>query len=230
MHVFDASTAWISQGPDVYKTLNGGTSFPVHQINVPGFNMFFRNTDLGWTVSDGNINKTADGTNWVAQTSGTTEPFSDVFFLDDNNGWVLGNTWALKTTNSGTNWSASSLGNFYYASSICFSDINTGWIAIGQGTLKSTDGGNSWSLFTPEADRGEITQTYQIRFIDSNNGMLIGNIDGQPDRWFCYTNDGGNTWISQSFATSEIINQLDVVDMDTAYAVGRNGALVKISK
>ena len=215
----------------MHKTTNGGTSFLPGILGYETFCIFFLSPDLGWAVGrDGNISKTTDNATWPAQISGTTEGFNDVFFIDTNTGWVPGQSKVLKTTDGGATWVAHSIENFCYPTSICFSNSNTGWIAIGQGTLKSTDGGNSWSLFTPEADRGNIIGTYQIRFVDNMNGMLIGTIENQPNFWFCYTNDGGNNWISQPCSTIETINHMNVIDMNIAYAVGSLGTIIKISK
>ena len=67
--------------------------------------VFFTAADTGYVVGrDGTILKTTNGgTNWTAQTSGTTNVLNSIYFTDANTGYTVGEIGTiLKTINSGT--------------------------------------------------------------------------------------------------------------------------------
>ena len=52
---------------------------------------------------------------WLNQTSGTDEDLKSVYFVDDANGWVVGNMGTiLKTTDGGINWLIKPSGIYFY--------------------------------------------------------------------------------------------------------------------
>ena len=86
----------------------------------------------------GTILRTTDGgTNWILQTSGTTEILKSVFFTDADTGTAVGyGATILRTTNGGTNWFSQSSGisNSITLEDVYFLNANTGtavgWMVV----------------------------------------------------------------------------------------------------
>lgn len=130
--------------------------------------------------------------------------FYDVFFVDENNGWVAGlygdsdNTVGgivAHTNDRGNTWKIQLKGpKNVNLSNICFVNNSKGWIigisGLGQGALLHTEnGGQNWEWkiddsFFPVA----------INFVDSNEGWLIKNRHDSGYGKILHTQDGGETW------------------------------------
>lgn len=125
--------------------------------------------------------------NWISLSSGTFENLKDVFFLDVNTGWVVGNAGkVLKTTNYGQTWTTSVFPMSTTNNCVFFIDANTGFIGNANGNVyKSTDGGSTWIPY-PTGSSAEVTSI----FFTSENSGYIGNSSGQ----IRYTSDCGLTW------------------------------------
>ena len=81
------------------------------------------------------------------QTSGVSGELADVFFLDTNTGWTVGQDGViLKTTNAGQTWTRQTSGTTSYLNAVHFADVNHGW-AVGRdgNILKTGDGGITWT-------------------------------------------------------------------------------------
>jgi len=103
-------------GNKMYRSVNRGLDFTeTFSIDTPYVvkNIEFVNAKTGFVIGSstqynvikgGYIIKTTDaGINWIRQTSNTNIYTSDVFFLNENTGWVVGDSGlVLKTTTGGT--------------------------------------------------------------------------------------------------------------------------------
>ena len=103
-------------GNKIYRSVNKGLDFTeTFSIDTPyvARDLEFVNAKTGFAIGSstqynvikgGYIIKTTDaGINWVRQTSNTNIYTSDVFFLNENTGWVVGDSGlVLKTTTGGT--------------------------------------------------------------------------------------------------------------------------------
>jgi photosystem II stability/assembly factor-like uncharacterized protein len=68
---------------------------------------------------------------WVQQNSGTTETLHNLYFLNENLGWVCGfEGTILKTTDGGINWTSHNLGTLDDVHAIYFKDSQIGWADI----------------------------------------------------------------------------------------------------
>jgi photosystem II stability/assembly factor-like uncharacterized protein len=163
---------------------------------------------------------TQDG--WIQQTSGINNTLIDVFFTDQNNGWVVGaNGTILKTTDGGTNWIPCSSGTNNELHSVFFIDTEIGWSVGLNGTiLKSTDGGINWSSYPS----GIYNTLYSVFFIDQNNGWIAGGYT-----MFRTTNSGVD-WLTQSIGTDNYLQSVFFINQDTGWAGGRNLLFSKIFK
>jgi len=137
---------------------------------------------------------------WVAQTSGTTQRFRNIKAVDDNVVWACGNGGVVaRTVDGGTTWQLKTSPN---AGSINYGldalDSLTAWVtgtvggSVDVSIWKTTDGGITWtSQYNNPTGFGD-----GVRFFDANNGVYFGDPDPYPSgNWeLLTTTDGGTTW------------------------------------
>ncbi|MCX6121918.1 MAG: FG-GAP-like repeat-containing protein [Ignavibacteriales bacterium] len=174
-----------------------------------------------------NFKTTNDGISWVKQSSGTSDWLSSVDFIDENTGWVVGQTGditnvgsiILKTTDGGTAWISQSSGVSSWLFSVDFIDQSTGWTVGQSGTiLKTTNGGTNWI----SQSSGVSDWLRSVHFIDQNIGWVVG--DGST---ILKTTNGGINWVRQSSGISDWLSSVDFVDQNAGWAVGQSGAIIK---
>ncbi len=132
--------------------------------------------------------------------SGTGIFYNEIFFIDNDHGWITQNSpRVLMTTDGGTTWQASFLtgGSTSFNRDICFLDRRTGFISGEDGVWKTFDGGNTWINITPNNIPGNILGS--VWFISPEIGVCgFGSCD---DEWvtFCRTTNGGASWDRVSY-------------------------------
>jgi photosystem II stability/assembly factor-like uncharacterized protein len=148
---------------------------PLPQGNLLS-SVFFTDANTGYAVGyDGTILKTTNGgTDWTAQSSGTTKWLHLVYFTDANTGYAVGyDGTIIKTTNGGTDWTALSSGTTAHLLSVCFTDANIGYAVGGSGTIfKTTNGGTDWTAQSSGAGWNSLNSVY---FTDANTGYAVGD-------------------------------------------------------
>lgn len=203
-------------------------SSPTNQKLKKGF---FTDTLNGWLAGDsGTILRTTNsGNNWFLQSSGTTETIDDIFFINQNTGWVIANgffydgTIILRTTNGGTNWNFSRFEDTTVVfNQIYFRNLTTGYLTGYSGyILKSTNGGINW--FNTFIDTAYCPTLYlfpknDIYFINDLTGFACGGqIDIQGMTW--RTTDGGLNWKTYCVA-SEPLYEIKAINQNIIFATG----------
>jgi photosystem II stability/assembly factor-like uncharacterized protein len=182
----------------------------------------------GWVVGyPGYIGRTTNGTSFVQQTTGITDRLNDVYFINDNTGWVVGGDFSVerifKTTNAGANWNAQTSGTANKLFSVYFIDAMTGWSVGGPSSpkiIKTTNGGDNW--FTQSTTIN--TPLYSVMFADANTGWAVaGYIGGET---IIKTSNGGSNWFSQSSGDNRYLRDCFVRNSTIAFAVGQGGKLI----
>ena len=163
---------------------------------------------------------------WNEQNSGTNKFLTDVFFVDQNNGWT---GTILSTSDGGVNWNPQSPPPNNAYEGLFFTDDQTGW-AVGYGgkIIHTVDGGTTWD----EQLSGTQFYLLDVQFIDANKGWIAGgrfadfNVD--PVRQILFTNDGGSTWTSQLLESDfPPLRSIHIVNETNGYAVGESGKILK---
>uniref|UniRef100_UPI003BA6B7C7 WD40/YVTN/BNR-like repeat-containing protein n=1 Tax=Emticicia sp. TaxID=1930953 RepID=UPI003BA6B7C7 len=165
---------------------------------------------------------TRDGGKTWEQRSFTDFYFSDIQFVDENNGFLLGNKnsrpYILKTIDKGVTWQVIDV-NFPYQGfeDLYFIDGQTGWIAgSGKSILKTTDGGFNW--FVQAMDFGSGINFNSIFFANTQNGWAVGN-----NGYVYLTSDGGNNWFERRADTFRSLRAVYFVNQHKGFVVGEGG-------
>lgn len=203
------------------------------QTRLTDFQLLSASAGLAWGVTRNELRiyVTQDsGDTWdnvsPAQTVTFSEPPTygkDIFFLNQNNGWVVrnasgvGETLILHTTDGGQNWNFATLDDETNVLGIYFIDRNIGWALASsdpvdysgdqqEKTLYTTnDGGNTWKKVMQNNNlyeaKGLTTQAIPkfgnlvgMSFRDRNNGFVTLSQQGTPHLYM--TSDSGKTWTS----------------------------------
>lgn len=115
--------------------------------------------------------------------------FRSLFFADQNNGWVVGQTGKIMyTINGGFSWKFQNSGTTEDLFDVNFYDLKNGWIVGRNNTvLKTSNGGMSWKIVNIDQDTSQTF--YNIQFTDKNNGWILSN-HGKVFK----TENSGQTW------------------------------------
>lgn len=185
----------------------------------------------GYIVGDSGVilYTSNSGNNWVLQNSGTPETIDDIFFINQNTGWVIANgyfydgTIILRTTNGGANWNYSR----YEDTTVVYNQIyflspTTGFLTGYSGyILKSTNGGFNW--FNTTIDTAYCPMLYlfpknDIYFINDLTGFACGGqVDIQGMIW--RTTDAGLNWKTYCLS-AEPLYEVKAINQNIIFATG----------
>jgi photosystem II stability/assembly factor-like uncharacterized protein len=91
---------WVYGPNALYKTTNGGVSW--EQQAQPVYNFQFITAQIGWyTVFNQIYYSTDSGDSWTLQNSNTNNTLNDIFFINNNIGWAVGQNGTILHTNNG---------------------------------------------------------------------------------------------------------------------------------
>lgn len=187
------------------KTTNRGQEWTTIQGISDNYEFQLLNSNTGYSVGTGLQIKKAESNLDVWNRLIINDNFSDVFFINENKGFVISsygysNTYGLyKTDNGGINWEKVS--GAPYGTALLFLDSLTGFIGTDQ-IYKTTDGGTTW--YMPNGGQGGAGKIF---FINETTGWVIrSNI-------IYKTTDRGENWITQFTAPSSVsFNSIYFVD------------------
>ena len=218
--VFLNATTGIAVGDSgiILRTTNGGTLWSVVPTNVGNdlTSISFVDSQNGWVAGSNGLQTPTyldsavvlrtnnGGLNWFVQAKLDMYNLKDVFFVDQNTGFIVG--WEggggnlFRTTDGGETWSDTTLPTNGIIQRVHLTDQNTGWILTSScGSLlcwsqiyKTTDGGNFWQ--TQMDSLGPSLS--DISFTDSQNGIAVGNTSPYFTGVIYKTTDGGETWLN----------------------------------
>jgi len=128
---------------------------------------------------------------------------NDVFLVNEQLGWIVGNKGILLHTNDGgISWVKKELPFTYDLLKVFFYDSNYGWIGTANGKiLITTDGGESWS---ESLIRSDFTYFDAIYFTSPRIGYI--STGKYRSVYILRTTDGGNTWIKKDSLVSPTVS------------------------
>jgi len=160
-----------------------------------------------------------DGVYW----SNVTDPLTDVSFIDDNIGTIVGHNGRIVRTIDGTsNWTSQSSGTTKNLHGVCFTDASNGTAVGDDGTiLRTTNGGADWY---PQSS-GTSEDLLGVSFSDVNNGTVVG----REGTILCTTN-GGAAWAKQIIITDEDLYAASFPNWNIGNAVGDIGTILRTTE
>lgn len=191
VYFIDANTGYIagwSNGGLLLKTINGGITWnnmtiPSNLVNLN--KVIFIDANTGYLGGNYNIShntsaifKTTNaGLNWFSSYITPDSLFSgdmnDIYFVNSNTGFGVGEGIIVKTTNAGLNWIVSKyIPDHPVLYSVMFSDANTGYVSGDNGRiLKTTNGGSVFisKISSDVPDKYSLCQNYPNPFNPSTN-------------------------------------------------------------
>lgn len=173
---------------------------------------------FGWACgSSGTILGTEDaGATWEIQSEGAPVALYSVDFQDISNGFVVGSTANVSTTNGGNFWNPIMTSTTLNA--VDFVTTSIGYACGNSGTiLKTTDGGANWTSQTS----GTVHNLFGIHFLTETEGWATG-ISGT----ILHTTDGGTNWSAQTSNTGNLIYEIEFIDAMNGWAVGYSGSIL----
>lgn len=229
VNFYDEQNGFItsSYGNTLYKTTNGGTTW--QSIILPSYTTwhkihFISSTAYLLVGSNAIYRSTDAGLNWTFVTTPVTSytEWSDLSFVDSQNGWVSGsNGKIIKTTDGGISWTLQNSTITTSLNSITFKNLQVGYATINNYTnqlLHTTNGGETWEVLTSSAlyngNYKKVAFTVSKDFILSDDGYLYSS------------SDNGATWNSNKVAFSRT-NWLTFENNLTGYIIGYDGLLLK---
>jgi photosystem II stability/assembly factor-like uncharacterized protein len=208
---FNENIGFLVSLEEVYKSTDGGDTWQT--VIIPNAKEYYSDIvvidkDIIWNVSGGYLKspgngvvcKSEDGGNtWEIKLFDVALDFYELYFYDENTGFLCTNAPNYYSTNDGgETWTFSEemppnwINNFY------FINEDTGWICGGGDYLyiaKTTDGGVSWETQLQDT-MPEYMNIIDIEFVNELKGFASAG-----NRTFLATTDGGDTW--EYIATAE---------------------------
>lgn len=210
----------------IIKSTDNGLNWSVIVTNNQSWNELWVFNDFVFValVNGGALQKTTDGGVTFSDIIlfGSSEHFTDIYFLNDSIGYASGLYGSVsKSTNGGDSWTiiSSNPNTGFY--SLWFTDVNTGYFGSNYGRiLKTTDGGVSFSIY----DQQNFDVYYTLRFVDSQTGYAVG-LFGNCTR----TSNGGITWVKENESVSQYYDFYTVAikSPGVAMAAGAYGNIFK---
>ena len=232
-----------SDGGDTWKEQETATHFFFEKV-------FFIDRKHGWAVGGwprdyevaikggmGVILATTDGgTSWETQLDSAGSWLTGLTFLDQENGWAVGEFGTVwRTQDGGGNWNhmrkAPTPAWLY---DVHFIDKKRGWTVGRFETAMSTeDGGESWTKQPMPALRRPygLSLNYRaVRFASPSEGWIVGQHGN-----ILHTGDGGKSWTREKILVNEKIfdlinlSDLSVSGDNQVWAVSQFGLLQRVA-
>jgi photosystem II stability/assembly factor-like uncharacterized protein len=250
-------------------TINGGRTWMIQKMpNL--ISVFFTDLQNGWAVGkNATLLRTTNGGNdWKpveeaqsvvglpVESSNYNFGFRDVYFLDADHGWLIGNFYGraqsnigglFVTADGGKTWKRVPLtlktqhvsGRFTpgLLHSVQFTDLNTGSVT-GEMTdgesryffaLHTRDGGKTWEQF-----RTPSRATHSTQFLDPSNGWMaaFAQREGSAeavvyDTTLMRTDNGGMSWQNDFTAKGSRVRSVFFLSPGKGWAVGDRGMILR---
>lgn len=187
-------------------------------------NTQFRTATLGYIIGEeGLVLSTNNGGNTLADRSRPLSvTFNDLMFTTNAFGYIGGdNGILLRTTNSGGNWTSLTPGTEGAINGVYFFNNANGYIVGAGGFMsKTSDSGVTW---TKVSVSNTAVTLVDLEFFDTTTGIVIGK------NGLIAQTDDGETWQIVTSQSSEDLNDIKIIDEQTAIVIGDAGTILKTS-
>ncbi len=202
--------------------------------------VFFTSSDKGWVAGDaGFLASTRDGgKTWAQYQLGTDEDINEIYFRNEDNGYLVAGRKMFVTRDAGRSWQEIRIyrtGEFGAGRpeflSIRFSDKKRGYvvgsvlrtsgeddIVVDSLLMRTEDGGDTWRRITVPTRK----ELFHVDFNDNSHGWVVGD-----DGVILATIDEGKTWTTQNSGTDMPLFNVDFRDDNNGYVVGKSGLILR---
>ena len=199
--------------------------------------VFFTSSERGFIAGDkGYFAFTNDGgRTWGKQSISTAEDINEIYFRNDDNGYLVAGKKMFMTRDGGRNWQEVSIYNpAEYRGltpeflSIRFADKKRGLVVgsllnkndevVDSLVLRTDDGGETWTRKLVPFKR----ELFHLDFVNSSRGWIVGD-----KGIILVTYDGGKNWQVQKSGTDKALYNVDFRDSEDGYAVGGKGIILR---
>lgn len=218
------------------------TGWTPKSINIDGdlVAVFFTSAERGWVAGDnGYLAATSDGGNkWTKYPLNTTEDINEIYFRNDDNGYLVAGRKMFITRDGGLTWQETRIyrsgefgGGIPEFLSIRFSDKKRGYVVgsilrrvknedvvVDSLVMRTEDGGDTWQRVSVPAK----TELFHLDFSGNARGWIVG--DGGV---ILSTRDEGRTWFRQTSGTTAPLFNVDFRDDKEGYVVGKSGTILR---
>ncbi|MBC8869985.1 MAG: hypothetical protein H8E44_11235 [Planctomycetes bacterium] len=160
---------------------------------------------------------------------------TDVFFVDPDRGWAVGDRGVIwQTDDGGRHWQLQSSPVPCRLESVSFVDDRNGWIVGGWShpythnstgvVLRTTDGGQRWQ----QIPRLSLPALRGVKFFDHRIGWALGNASATYPAGVFRTEDGGRSWSSVPAQVNSGWLAGDFQNRNHGAVAGRNGAVATV--
>ena len=204
--------------------------------------VFFTSSEKGWIAGDnGYLASTIDGgRTWTKFPLNTTEDINEIYFRNDDNGYLVAGRKMFITHDAGTTWRETRIvrsGEFGSGTpeflSIRFSDKKHGYVigsvlrrikgeevVVDSLLMRTEDAGDTWRRINVPTK----AELFHLDFNGNSHGWIVG--DGGV---ILASTDEGKTWVKQTSGTAMPLYNVDFRDDDEGYVVGKGGTILRTS-
>lgn len=216
-----------------------GQGWRPHSSSIKGdlVAIYFTSATRGFVAGDeGYLASTSDGgRTWKKHELNTTENINEIYFRNEDNGYLVAGRKVFITIDGGFSWRETVIfrptdfrNNTPTFLSIRFADKRRG-LAIGsilnsKGNvidslvMRTVDGGDTWQrLVVPSK-----LELFHVDFNGSSHGWIVGD-----NGLVLATTDSGDTWRLQKSGTTNALYNVDFRDDEEGYAVGEAGTILR---
>ncbi len=197
----------------------------------------FTDSKNGFAAGDNGyfVYTTDGGENWKKQFVYTEDNINEIYFRNDDDGYVVAGKKLFITSDAGRSWREENIakpGDFGKGTpeflSVRFADKNRGVIVgsvlnksdrvIDSLVMRTDDGGKTWNRIVVPFKN----ELYHLDFVNSSRGWIVGDLG-----MILMTNDGGKSWMIQNSGTMRALYNVDFRDSKDGFAVGGGGTILR---
>ena len=207
----------------LYATTDGGKTWGVKTVAGSNSGKFsFIDANNGWLRGSSLSKTTNGGTTWTA-VGNPPSGAAGHQFISSTVGWIVGNGGLVATTSDGgVTWTKkNSSQTTNSCTDVQFFNADTGWVITNTEFLKTTNGGTVWNKLKTFLG----FSAYEFRFVDSQNGWVVGNSQGGLNSAW-KTNNGGLSWTGFSTGVNKTHYAVSMVDANNVWIAVDSGYVV----
>ncbi|MCX6165355.1 MAG: YCF48-related protein, partial [Ignavibacteriae bacterium] len=210
-----SQSGWIVQSPLP-------TNLFINVVKYVDYNIAIALAGPNTDTWEGIILKTTNnGISWNIINSITKNMLWDLYFINENTGYAVGDSMIIiKTVNGGNNWfKLYSSNSSSYNTSVFFLNENTGYVHNDSDRiLKTTNGGVNWIYLNIGY---QVSNFANVFFVNENTGFI-------PRGWYCLkTTNGGESWNQYTINTGQASEKIYFMNELTGFAVGHSCIISK---